>query len=60
MTSTTTHSPILRWWLSFTVVSLAAVVLVGSGLLHRINEADVTKISFLIIAVLIVFTLGQA
>jgi len=46
----------LRWWLFFTLISLGLFVLVVSGALHKINAVDVTKISFLILAVFIIFT----
>ena len=51
------YSILLRWWLFFTGASLGTVALFLSGIVHQVNEVDVTKISFLIYAVFVVFTI---
>ena len=51
------YSILLRWWLFFAVASLGTVALFLSGIIHKVNEVDVTKISFLIYAVFVVFTI---
>jgi hypothetical protein len=51
------YSIMLRWWLFFTVASLGTVALFLSGVVHKINEVDVTKISFLIYAVFAISTI---
>lgn len=38
----------LRWWLLFTIVVLGTVTLYLSGILQKVNQADITRISFLI------------
>jgi hypothetical protein len=50
------YSILLRWWLFFAVASLGTVALYLSGVIHKVNQVDVTKISFLIYAVFVVFT----
>jgi hypothetical protein len=39
---------ILKWWLFFSVTCLGVVGLFLSDIIYKINDADVTKISFLI------------
>ena len=51
------YSILLRWWLFFAVASLGTVALFLSGIVDKVNEVDVTKISFLIYAVFVVFTI---
>ena len=51
------YSILLRWWLFFAVASLGTVALYLSGVIHKVNQVDVTKISFLIYAVFVVFTI---
>jgi hypothetical protein len=51
------YSILLRWWLFFAVASLGTVALFLSGMVHKVNAVDVTKISFLIYAVFAVFTI---
>ena len=51
------YSILLRWWLFFAVASLGTVALFLSGIVHKFNDVDVTKISFLIYAVFVVFTI---
>ena len=50
------YSILLRWWLFFAVASLGTVALSLSGVIHKVNQADFTKISFLIYAVFAIFT----
>ncbi|MBW2409022.1 MAG: MotA/TolQ/ExbB proton channel family protein [Deltaproteobacteria bacterium] len=50
------YSIVLRWWLFFTVASLGTVALFLSGVIQKVNQADFTKISFLIYAVFAIFT----
>ena len=51
------YSILLRWWLFFAVASLGTVALSLSGVIHKVNQADFTKISFLIYAVFAIFTI---
>ncbi len=48
---------ILRWWLFFSVAVLGTAALFFSGLIYRVNQADVTKLSFLILFLFLVFTI---
>ena len=41
----------LRWWLLFVLIALGSTVLYLSEILYKINQADITRISFLIYAV---------
>ncbi len=50
------YSMLLRWWLFFAIASLGTMVLYLSGVIQQVNQADFTKISFLIYAVFAVFT----
>ncbi len=50
------YSILLRWWLFFAVASLGTVALYLSGVINKVNQADFTKISFLIYAVFAIFT----
>jgi len=50
------YSILLRWWLFFAVASLGTVALYLSGVIQKVNQADFTKISFLIYAVFAIFT----
>ena len=51
------YSILLRWWLFFAVASLGTVALSLSGVIQKVNQADFTKISFLIYAVFVIFTI---
>ena len=51
------YSILLRWWLFFAVASLGTAALYLSGVIQKVNQADVTKISFLIYAVFAIFTI---
>jgi len=51
------YSILLRWWLFFAVASLGTVALYMSGVIQKVNQADFTKISFLIYAVFAIFTM---
>jgi hypothetical protein len=57
MAITAKYSPVLRWWLFFTVISLGVFTLAVSGALREIIRVDVTKISILILAVFFFFTI---
>ncbi len=57
MTLIERYSLLLRWWLFFAVASLGTVALYLSGIIHKVNQVDITKISFLIYAVFAVFTI---
>jgi hypothetical protein len=46
----------LRWWLSFTLICLGGIASWYFGLVANINEADFTKISFLIYGLFAVYT----
>lgn len=47
---------VLRWWITFTLICLATVVFFITGMVDRINEADVTKISFAIGLIFMYYT----
>ena len=47
----------LQWWLLFTLVIAGSVLAYITGLFSRVNEADFTKISFLIYGLFIVFSI---
>lgn len=47
----------LRWWLFFSLICLGVLGLWLAGLLQKINQGDITKISFLIFAVFTVITI---
>jgi hypothetical protein len=51
------YSILLRWWLFFAVASLGTVALYLAGVVQKVNQADFTKISFLIYAVFAIFTI---
>jgi hypothetical protein len=51
------YSILLRWWLFFAIASLGTAALYLSGVMQKVNQADVTKISFLIYAVFAIFTI---
>jgi hypothetical protein len=51
------YSILLRWWLFFAVASIGTVALYLSGVIQKVNQVDVTKISFLIYAVFAIFTM---
>lgn len=57
MTFTAKYGPMLRWWLFFTLIGLGCFVLIVSGALHKIGEVDVTRISFLILAIFLIFSI---
>jgi hypothetical protein len=57
MTLLEKYSILLRWWLFFAVASLGTVALFLSGVIQKVNQVDVTKISFLIYAVFAIFTI---
>ncbi len=57
MTLLEKYSILLRWWLFFAIASLGTVALYLSGVMQKVNQADVTKISFLIYAVFTIFTI---
>jgi MotA/TolQ/ExbB proton channel family len=51
------YSILLRWWLFFAIASVGTVALFLSGVMQKVNQADVTKISFLIYGVFTIFTI---
>jgi len=51
------YSILLRWWLFFAVASLGTLALFLSGVIQKVNQVDVTKISFLIYAIFAIFTI---
>lgn len=51
------YRPWLRWWLLFVLIVLGTVTLYLSGILQRVNQADITKISFLIYIVFAYFSI---
>lgn len=50
------NTAFLKWWLYLGLIVLGTVTAGYFGLLGRINEADITKISFLIYGLFAVFT----
>ena len=46
----------LKWWILFTLIVAGSVLAYITGLFTRVNDADFTKISFLIYALFIVFS----
>ncbi len=51
------YAILLRWWLFFAVALLGTFALFISGLIYRVSQADVTKLSFLIFFVFAIFTI---
>ena len=51
------YSILLRWWLFFAIASLGTVALYLTGILQKVSQVDVTKISFLIYTLFAVFTI---
>jgi hypothetical protein len=51
------YSILLRWWLFFAIATLGTVALYLAGIIQKVNQVDVTKISFLIYALFAVFTI---
>jgi hypothetical protein len=51
------YSILLRWWIFFSIASLGTMVLFLSGVIQKVNQADFTKISFLIYTVFVIFTI---
>ncbi len=47
----------LRWWLFFSITVLGLAALFFSGLIYTVNQADVTKLSFLILFLFLIFTI---
>ena len=47
----------LKWLLIFMLVSLGSVIMSLIGFIEKINDADVTKLSFVIYVIFMVFTL---
>jgi hypothetical protein len=46
----------LRWWLLLMLISIGAILAIGMGVLDSLIQADVTRISFLIFAIFVVYT----
>lgn len=55
--STKKYKAWLRWWLLFVLMILGTVTLSLSGTFGMVNQADITKISFLIYAIFGYFTI---
>lgn len=51
------YSILLRWWLFFAIATLGTVALHLTGIIQKVNQVDVTKISFLIYILFAVFTI---
>jgi hypothetical protein len=51
------YSILLRWWLFFAIATLGTVALYLAGIIQKVSQVDVTKISFLIYALFAVFTI---
>ena len=52
-----THKPFLQWFLLFTLIMVGATLAYITGIFHKVNEADFTKISFLIYAIFLYFSI---
>jgi len=50
------YGALLKWWITFTLICFGVVLLFITGLIGKINEADVTKLSFLILSLFMYFT----
>ena len=50
------NTPFLRWWLSFILILLGTGTAGYLGLFGQVNEADTTKISFLIYGLFAIYT----
>jgi hypothetical protein len=50
------YTILLRWWLFFSIALLGTLALFFSGLIYQVSQADVTKLSFLIFFVFVIFT----
>lgn len=48
---------LLRWLLIFMLIALGSVIMYLAGFIERINAADVTKLSFVIYVIFMLFTL---
>lgn len=46
----------LRWWICFTLMNIATVVLYLTGMVDWINKIDFTKLSFVIYALFYIFS----
>jgi uncharacterized membrane protein YtjA (UPF0391 family) len=57
MNSYDRYNIILRWWLFFSIIILGTAALLFSGMIFKVNQADVTKISFMIFILFIIFTI---
>lgn len=51
------YAAFLRWWLYFVLTCLGGAAAYGFGLLNLVNEADFTKISFLIYGLFLGFSI---
>ena len=49
--------PFLRWWLFVTLMILAAIGALEMGIIDEVYQVDVTKLSFLIVSLLILVLL---
>ena len=47
----------IRWWLLFALVVAGSILAVITGLFDRVNDADFTKISFLIYGLFLIFSI---
>ena len=52
-----TYTAFLRWWLYFTLICVGLTILYFFGVFEKLNEADITKISFFIIFLFFIFTI---
>lgn len=50
------YGALLKWWITFTLICFGVVLLFITGMFGRVNEADVTKLSFLIGGLFMYFT----
>lgn len=46
----------LRWWICFTLINIATVILFLTGMVDSINEIDFTKLSFVIYTIFYIFS----
>ena len=47
----------LYWWIMFCIICLGSAALYVTGIFGKVNEADVTKLSYLIYAIFVFFTI---
>ena len=47
----------MKWWITFMMICFGLVLAVVTGLISTVNEADMTKLSFLILGIFMYFSI---